>query len=87
MVLQESGCVQGMGVRKEEGMGRKPWVFLLVHSTLIDIRNRTFPKALVPPVTRVGALKTSCRLVAISHNNNFETFAHGHLFTRPAGWK
>ena len=31
VVLQE---FQGIGVRKEEGMGHKPWVFLLAHSTL-----------------------------------------------------
>ena len=35
-VLQELGRVQGTGGRKEEGMGHKPWVFLLAHSTLID---------------------------------------------------
>ena len=33
---QELGFVQDVGVRKEEGMGHKPWVFLLAHSTLID---------------------------------------------------
>ena len=31
VVLQE---FQGIGVRKEEGMGHKSWVFLLAHSTL-----------------------------------------------------
>ena len=35
-LLQDLGCFQGIGVRKEEGMGHKPWVFLLAHSTLID---------------------------------------------------
>ena len=36
VVLQQLGCVQGTGVRKEEGMGHKPWVFLLALSTLTD---------------------------------------------------
>ena len=34
VVLQELGFVQGTGVRKEEGMGQKPGVFPLAHSTL-----------------------------------------------------
>ena len=32
MVLQELGCVQGVGVRKDEGRQHKPCVFLLAHS-------------------------------------------------------
>lgn len=32
----ELGFVQGQGKEKAEGMGHKPWVFLLAHSALID---------------------------------------------------
>ena len=43
VVLQQLGCVQGTGVRKEEGMGHKPWVFVLAHSTL-TIQEQCFPQ-------------------------------------------
>ena len=43
VVLQELGCVQETGVRKEEGMGHKPWVFVLAHSTL-TIQEQCFPQ-------------------------------------------
>ena len=50
-------------------------------------RNRTFPKALVPPVTRVGAQRHAAALWPFPITIT-ETFAHGHLIgTRPAGYK
>ena len=49
--LQELGFVQGMGRKKERdtGLGCFCWHFPLRQS-----RNRPFPEALVPPVTKVG---------------------------------
>ena len=53
VALQKLGCVQGTGIRKE-----KEWDTSLKccfwHFPLWQSRNRTFPKALVPPVTRAG---------------------------------
>ena len=42
VVLQALGCVQGKGVREEEGMGHKPWMFLLARATL-TIQEQDFP--------------------------------------------
>ena len=50
-------------------------------------RNRTFPKALVPPVTRVGVQRCAATLKPFPTTIT-ETFAHGHLIvTRPVGYK
>ena len=42
VVLQELGCVQGMGVRKAGGMGDKPWVFLPALS-ILTVQEQDFP--------------------------------------------
>ena len=89
VVLQELGCVQETGVRKEgrrngtQALGVSSGTF---HSNW-QSRNRTFPKALVPPVTRVGVQRCAATLKPFPTTIT-ETFAHGHLIvTRPVGYK
>ena len=53
-------------------------MFLLAHSTLIDNPGTGLSLRLWFPQTGLS-IKICCHLVAISHNNNFETIADGHL--------
>ena len=77
VVLQELGCVQGVGVRKAGGMGHKPWVFLPALCSL-DSPGTGLSLRLWFPQSRV-AHKDMLPPCGHFHNNNFETTADGHL--------
>ena len=84
--VAETWMCPGDGVRKEEGMGYKPWVFLLAHSSLTGSQGTGLsPRLWFLQEPELG-IKTCSHPVAILHSNNFKTKAQEHLiFTRPEG--